>query len=92
LLRDALRIRQRLFRPDDWRIGVPKSVLGAALRALGRYDEAEVMLLEARRVLKEIPGAEAQEFRATRARLVALYEAWGRPEKAAPDRTAGRQP
>jgi len=83
LLRDALRIRQRIFPPDDWRIGVPKSVLGAALTALARYDEAEPLLLDAQRVLRDIAGAQGQEARATRARLVALYEGWSRPEKAA---------
>ncbi len=91
LLRDALRIRQRIFSPDDWRIGVPKSVLGAALTALARYDEAEPLLLDAQRVLKDIPGAQGQETKATRNRLAALYEAWGRPEKAAPYRVAAGQ-
>src|SRR4029453_16517071 len=61
LLRDALRIRQRTFRPDDWRIGVCKSTLGQALTALGRYDEAEPLLREARRIVKETPGAQGQE-------------------------------
>jgi len=83
LARDALRIRQRLFSPDDWRVAVPKSVLGVALTALGRYDEAEALLLDAQRVLKDIPGLQEQEARATRGRLVALYEARGLPEKAA---------
>jgi serine/threonine protein kinase/Flp pilus assembly protein TadD len=84
LLCDALRIRQRIFPPDDWRIGVPKSILGAALTALARYDEAEPLLLDAQRVLRDIAGAQGQEARATRTRLVALYEAWGRPEHGRP--------
>ncbi len=91
LLRDALRIRQRIFPPDDWRIGVPKSVLGAALTALARYDEAEVLLVDARRVLKDIPGVQGHEAEATRSRLVALYEAWGQPEKAAAYRSGVRR-
>jgi len=83
LARDALRIRQRLFAPEDWRVGVTKSVLGAALTALGRYDEAEALLLDARRALKDIPGLQEQEARVTRGRLAALYEARGLPDKAA---------
>ena len=90
LARDALRIRQRLYPTEDWRVAVPMSVLGAALMALARYDEAEVLLLNAQRVLKDIPGAQEQEARATRSRLVALYEAWGRPEKAAVYRASSR--
>jgi tetratricopeptide (TPR) repeat protein len=79
LLRDSLRIRQRTFRPGDWHIAVPESALGAALTALGRCDEAEVLLLDAQRSLKDIPGAQAQEARANRARLAALDAARGRP-------------
>jgi hypothetical protein len=41
------------------------------------------------RVLKDIPGAQGQEAKATTLpRLVALYEAWGRPEKAASYRSS----
>ena len=83
LLRDALRIRQRTLPPDDWRIGIAKSVLGEALTALDRYDEAESYLLEAQRVLRDVPGAQGQEAQATRTRLASLYKAWGRPEKTA---------
>jgi len=79
LLRDALRIRQRSFQPDDWRIAVARSVLGAALTALGRYEEAEALLLDAQRVLKDVPGAQAQEAEANRARLAALDTARSQP-------------
>jgi serine/threonine protein kinase len=83
LLRDALRIRQRTLPAADWRIGVAKSNLGDALTELARYDEAEALLLEAQRVLKDVPGAQGQEAEATRARLAALYEARSHPERAA---------
>jgi hypothetical protein len=54
-------------------------VLGAALTALGRYEEAEALLLDARRVLKDVPGAQAQEAEATRTRLAALDAARNQP-------------
>ncbi|HKD19754.1 MAG TPA: tetratricopeptide repeat protein [Thermoanaerobaculia bacterium] len=79
LLRDALRIRLRLFRPDDWRIGVPKSLLGETFTSERRYDEAEGFLVEARRVLLDVPGEQAQEAQANRDRLAALDTARGRP-------------
>ena len=79
LLRDALRIRRRTFRPGDWRIGVPESALGAALTALGRYDEAEGLLLDAQRYIQDVPGEQGHEAEATRARLAALDAARGRP-------------
>jgi tetratricopeptide (TPR) repeat protein len=83
LLRQALQIRRRVFPEDDWRVGATESLLGEALTALARYDEAETLLVDAYRVLKDVPGAQGREARATLPRLVALYEAWGRPEKAA---------
>jgi eukaryotic-like serine/threonine-protein kinase len=72
LARDALRIRERTFPADDWRIGVAKSALCAALTALGRHDEAQACLRDAERVLRDLPGAQAQEAQANLARLVAL--------------------
>ena len=88
--------RRRTFPEDDWSVGATKSLLGAALAGLARYDEAEAVLLEAHRDLeaeagpfdsRESPFAQGRpqgrDARATVARLVALYEAWGRPDKAA---------
>jgi tetratricopeptide (TPR) repeat protein len=91
LLRQVLEIRRHAFPEDDWRVGEAKSVLGEALTALARYDEAEPLLISARGILKDVPGRQGGEARATRSRLVALYEAWGRPEKAAPYRPGTAQ-
>ena len=61
MLREGFRIRaqapgvvpgrRRLFLEDDWSLGATKSLLGAALTALKRYEEAEAVLLDARRDL-----------------------------------------
>ena len=93
LLRQALPIRarapgrvpsrRRTFPEDDWSVGATKSLLGAALAARGRYDEAEAVLLDARRDLEAVPGPPGREATATITRLVALYDAWGRPDRAA---------
>jgi tetratricopeptide (TPR) repeat protein len=93
LLRHALQIRQRApgvvpsrrrtLPEDDWSVGATRSLLGGTLVALKRYDEAEPLLLSARRDLDITPGPQSPEARATIARLVALYVAWGRPDKAA---------
>ena len=92
LIRQALQIRvrapglvpsrRRTAPEDDWSVGAAKSLLGAALAALGRYDEAEAVLLDAHRDLTAMPGQD-RDARTTLTRLVALYDAWGRPEKAA---------
>jgi serine/threonine protein kinase/tetratricopeptide (TPR) repeat protein len=92
LLREGLRIRllspgivpsrRRTFREDDWSIAATKSLLGAALVAQGRYSEAETLLLDARRDL-EAMSAPPRERNVTISRLIELYDAWRKPEKAA---------
>jgi hypothetical protein len=93
LLREALRIRvlspelvpsrRRTFPEDDWSVGATKSLLGASLVALARYDEAEAVLLDARHDLDAMPRPHRRELKATMARLITLYDAWGKPGKAA---------
>jgi serine/threonine protein kinase/Tfp pilus assembly protein PilF len=75
LARAALVLRQRVSPGDAWRIAATQSLLGAALAALARYDEAEPLLLEADRVLQDIPGPQGRETAAHRERLTAFREA-----------------
>ena len=62
-----------------------RSDLGESLTKLGRHAEAEHELLEAHRSLISI---EKNNWRVQKTveRLVSLYEAWGKPEKAAESR------
>lgn len=86
LLRHALAVQQRSFAAGDWRLGEAQSLLGDACMRLSRFAEAETWLLRAAEILPSRPDSktrEAREARDNRARLAALYEAWGRPEKAA---------
>ncbi len=87
LFRQALEVRRKAFGEDDWRVGVTKSLLGAALTPLGRFDEAEKLLLDAQRVLKHVPGPEGREAKANVVRLKALHDAWARPVGTAQTRT-----
>lgn len=83
LARTALEIRRSVFPETDWRVATPKSLLGDALTQLARYDEAEPLLLNAAKNLKDIPGPQGREAAANRARLAAFYEASrGRPPTA----------
>jgi hypothetical protein len=91
LLRDGLRIRarapgvvpsrRRTFVEDDRSLGATKSLLGAALLAQRRYDEAEAMLLDAQRAIGSAASSSADLTIATR-RLADLYDAWGKPAQA----------
>jgi eukaryotic-like serine/threonine-protein kinase len=83
LIRPVLEARRRTLPAGDSRIARAESVLGGALTALGRHSEAEPLLLRAYDVLKQKPGLEGRDAGTTASRLVALYEAWNRPEKAA---------
>jgi serine/threonine protein kinase/Tfp pilus assembly protein PilF len=82
LLRQSLGCFRRVAAPGDWRIAVTESLLGSALTALGRYPEAESLLLDASPTLEPkegTPGHKGRDARANRERLAALYAAWGRP-------------
>ena len=59
-------------------------MLGACLTAERRYPEAEALLLRAHAGLETSRGRDHERTVETRERLVALYEAWGRPDRAAP--------
>ncbi len=90
LLRDALARQQGTLPPDDWRLAATRGLLGAALLEQSRYDEAEPLLLEASRILKDVPGRQGRDAAATRRQLDALYKATGRPGKVAVQESSGR--
>jgi Flp pilus assembly protein TadD len=93
LLREGLRIRarapglvpsrRRTRLQDDWSIGATKSLLGASLVGLRRYDEAEAVLIDARRDLETSRPARNAEIKSTITRLVELYVASGKYDWAA---------
>jgi serine/threonine protein kinase/tetratricopeptide (TPR) repeat protein len=94
LLREALRVRaqaaglvpvrRRTWLDDDWSVPATKSLLGAVLVDIERYEEAETLLLEARREVESAATPRAAADTASlNTRLVELYIAWGKPEKAA---------
>ena len=65
-----------------WFIADAMSVLGACLTALGRYEEAEGLLIESYPVILQANGENAPLTQDARRRICGLYEAWARPEKA----------
>jgi hypothetical protein len=83
VLRRALAAREQLYPADDWRVAQARSLLGAALIAQHRFEDAEPLMLDADRVLKAVPGPEGDERRDNRARLVRLYTLQRRLDRAA---------
>jgi eukaryotic-like serine/threonine-protein kinase len=78
-----------LFRDDDpasTKTAVTESILGGCLAVQGRYAEAEPLLLRSYGVLRQAEG-NAEYASAARRRIVDLYTAWEKPERAAEYRT-----
>jgi serine/threonine-protein kinase len=83
LLRESLELRRSALPPGHWLIASSESVLGACLTAEGRYPEAEVLLLRAHAGLVSSRGRDHDRTVEARRRLAFLYQAWGRPDRAA---------
>lgn len=83
VLTRCLESRRRTLPPGHWLIGSATSLLGAAVAGQQRWEEAERLLKEGLATMQaseQTPGGRVAE---ARARLVELYDAWGRPDQAA---------
>ncbi len=83
LFREALARWETLGASD--RVWADRSALGACLAAQERFEDAESVLLAVHESMNV--NADAQTRHATLARIVALYESWGKPDLAAAWRT-----
>ena len=68
---------------DHWRTANAESLLGGSLTALKRYEDAETLLVKAHEKLTSGKGAPPATIRSAWQRIVELYAAWGKSEKAA---------
>ncbi len=86
ILREALAIHDKKD-PDDWRTFETRSLLGASLLAQKKYAEAEPELLRGHEGLKareaKIPAPSRKVLIETVDRLIQLYDAWQKPDRAA---------
>jgi serine/threonine protein kinase len=87
LLGECLQIRRRTLPKGHWLTANAESLLGGCLTARKRYQEAEQLLLSGFAALKAAQGAPRKRIEQALDRIIALYEAWGKPEKAAEWRT-----
>ena len=83
LLQDALNIRRKSLPSTHWKIGYTETLLGSCFQGEHRFDEAERLLLEGYEMLRTKRGNGREETLSAASGLVALYSAWGKPEKAA---------
>ena len=82
LAREALATLREAKAPS-WRVADAESVLGGCLVARRRFGEAEPLLVGAYEALAKGPGDGSRRVGEARARVVALYKVWGKPELAA---------
>ncbi len=87
VLRECLDIQRHALPDDDWEIAATESLLGECLTSSEQYEEAEMLLLDALATLETECGAADERTLEALRRIVALYEAWGEPERAARYRT-----
>jgi serine/threonine protein kinase len=85
-LRSCLALRATK-EPDDWWCFLTMSQLGVALTGQAKYADAEPLLIQGYEGLKaheaKIPAPSKKHLAAAAARIVRLYEAWGKPVRAA---------
>jgi tetratricopeptide (TPR) repeat protein len=84
LLRQALAFREKENR-NDWRIFRTQAFLGAALAGLGKYAEAEPLLLSGYQGMSasRMPAKQKKWIRSSGEQIVELYSQWSKPEQAA---------
>ena len=82
-LRRALELRTRALKPGHWRLAETQGALGENLTSQKRYAEAEPLLVESHGKFNASLSGRDPRTQQARRRLVALYEAWGKPEEAA---------
>ncbi len=87
-VRSALEILRAALPASHWQIHYAEGVRGACLTGLGRYGEAESVLLASYGALNAQQGGASPYTQKALKDLVALYEAWGKPDRAAEYRTA----
>ena len=80
--REALAMRRKLLGDDHPRVAMNAAFLAHLLDEQGAYAAAEPLYLEATATLRNRLGADHAWTLDNQQRLIALYEAWGKPGKA----------
>jgi len=80
---EAVSLSEGFFGATDWRAATLRMKYGRCLTELKRFSEAEALLLGSYPVLREEFGAQHDRTRKAVEHLAALYESWGKTERAA---------
>ena len=80
--REAIAVFKKTFPENHWQIANANSLLGGCLSKLGRYSEAEKFLVESYSIINKQFGASHRRTIAALKRVIELYDAWGKSDKA----------
>ncbi|HEV7860888.1 MAG TPA: serine/threonine-protein kinase [Pyrinomonadaceae bacterium] len=83
ILREALRLRVASLPKEHFWVALAKDALGECLTTQKRFNEAEPLLVESYTTLDSQLGQRDPRTVEALGRLVNLYQAWGKPERAA---------
>jgi tetratricopeptide (TPR) repeat protein len=92
LCRQALDIRSRTLGKDNPAVGESLISLGRVQSAKLQYADAERLLLDGRTICQAANGPTDRWVKTANEELVKLYEAWGKPGRAAEVRALLPQP
>ena len=70
------------FAPDHWEVATANNLLGECLASQKKYKEAEPLLVESYSIIKKQFGMQHDRTRKAGSRVIALYEGWGKKDKA----------
>jgi tetratricopeptide (TPR) repeat protein len=82
VLRESLAIQARVLPSNHWQIASTRTMVALCLVDRRRFAEAERLTLEAYPIVEKEFGPGHRRVAVVVERLVALYEAWGKPERA----------
>jgi non-specific serine/threonine protein kinase/serine/threonine-protein kinase len=83
IYREGMEIRSQICSENHWETATAKNLLGGCLTKSGDFSQAEKLLLESFEIIKNQFGVDHPRTRSARRRVISLYEAWGKPDKAA---------
>ncbi len=80
---EVIALYARVFGQDNINTATVRNLLGECLTKMGKFPQAEKLLVDSLAIIKGRFGQGHPRTQAIVRRLVALYEAWGKPQKLA---------
>lgn len=81
-LREALQLRKNGLPEGHWRTAQAESILAECLASLSKFQEAESLILPSLTLMRKSFGDEDIRTKNVLQRVYAMYEKWGRADKA----------